>query len=126
MIDNSLVFSAEQAVTTTAASTNVVRTKGGDVPNRLFLVVRVDTAFAGCTSVTPSVETDDASAFSSAATVATFPTYPVASLTAGMLGIIPLPLGLKDYLRMKYTVVGTATAGKISAFITDNPNIGLD
>lgn len=126
MIDNSLVLSAEQAVTTTAPSTNVVKTNGGDVPNRLFLVVRVDTAFAGCTSVTPSVETDDASAFSSAATVATFPTYPVDSLTAGMLGIIPLPLGLKDYLRMKYTVVGTATAGKISAFITDNPNIGLD
>lgn len=126
MIDNSLVLSAEQAVTTTAPSTNVVKTNGGDVPNRLFLVVRVDTAFVGCTSVTPSVETDDASAFSSAATVATFPTYPAASLTAGMLGIIPLPLGLKDYLRMKYTVVGTATAGKISAFITDNPNIGLD
>jgi len=126
MIDNSLVFSAEQAVTTTAPSTNVVKTNGGDVPNRLFLVVRVDTAFTGCTSVAPSVETDDASAFSSAETVATFPTYPVASLTAGLLGIIPLPLGLKDYLRMKYTVVGTATAGKISAFITDNPNIGLD
>lgn len=126
MIDNSLVFSAEQAVTTTAASTNVVKTNGGDVPNRLFLVVRVDTAFAGCTSVTPSVETDDAEAFSSAETVATFPTYPVASLTAGMVGIIPLPLGLKDYLRMKYTVVGTATAGKISAFVTDNPEIGLN
>lgn len=126
MIDNSLVFSDAQAVTTTAPSTNVVKTNGGDVPNRLFLVVRVDSAFAGCTSVTPSVETDDASAFSSAETVATFPTYPVASLTEGMLGIIPLPLGLKDYLRMKYTVAGTATAGKISAFITDNPNIGLD
>ena len=47
MIDNSLVFSDKQAVTTTAASTNVVKTNGGDVPNRLFLVVRVDSAFAG-------------------------------------------------------------------------------
>lgn len=125
MLDNTLVLSNEQAVTTTAPSTNIIKTGGGDVPNRLFLVVRVDTAFVGCTSVTPSVETDNASAFSSAETVAQLPTYPVASLTAGMMAIVPLPLGLKDYVRMKYTVVGTATAGKISAFITDNPNIGL-
>jgi hypothetical protein len=52
------------------------------------------------------------------------PTYPVASLTAGMIGIIPLPLGLKKYVRMYYTVAGSnATTGKISAYITDNPGI---
>ena len=126
MLDNTLVLSNEQAVTATAASTNIINTGGGDVPNRLFLVLRVDVAFATCTSVTPSVETDSASAFSSASTVMTFPTYPVASLTQGMVAIVPLPLGLKDYVRVKYTVAGSnATAGKISAFITDNPNIGL-
>lgn len=125
MLDNTLVLSKEQAVTTTAASTNIIKTNGGDVPNRLFLVVRVDTSFTGCTSVAPSVETDNASAFSSAETVMSLPVYPLASLTAGMMAIVPLPLGLKDYVRMKYTVVGTATAGKISAFITDNPNVGL-
>ena len=125
MLDNTLVLSNEQAVTTTAASTNIIKTNGGDVPNRVFLVVRVDTTFTGCTSVTPSVETDSASAFSSASTVMTLPTYPVASLTAGLVAIVPLPLGLKDYVRVKYTVVGTATAGKFSAFITDNPNVGL-
>ena len=126
MFDKTLVLSDEQAVTSTAASTNIIKTNGGDVPNRLFLVIRVDVSFATCTSVTPSVETDDASAFSSAETVMTLPTYPVASLTAGMVGIVPLPLGLKDYVRVKYTVAGSnATAGKISAFITDNPNVGL-
>lgn len=124
MIDNSLVFSDKQAVTATAASENIIKLGGGDVPNRLFLVLRVDTAFAGCTSVTPSVETDDAEAFSAAETVMTFPTYPLASLTAGMMAVVPLPLGLKKYARMKYTVAGTATAGLVSAFITDNPGIG--
>lgn len=124
MIDNSLVFSEAQAVTATAVSENIINLGGGDVPNRLFLVLRVDTAFKGCTSVTPSVETDDADAFTAAETVMTFPAYPVASLTEGMLAVVPLPLGLKKYARMKYTVAGTATAGNISAFITDNPGIG--
>lgn len=127
MLDNTLIFSDEQAVTTTAASTNVVQTNGGDVPNRLFVVLRVDESFATCTSVTPTMETADASAFSSPETIATLPTYLTAALTAGkVLAVFALPLGMKKYCRMKYTVAGsTATAGKISAFITDNPNIGL-
>lgn len=124
MIDNSLVFSEGQAVTATDVSENVIKLGGGDVPNRLFLVLRVDTSFAGCTSVTPSVETNDEEVFTAAETVMTFPTYPVASLTAGMMAVVPLPLGLKKFVRMKYAVAGTGTAGKISAFITDNPGIG--
>ena len=126
MLDKTLELSTEQAVTATAASTNVAQFNGGDTPRRLFIVLQVNVDFATCTSVTPSVETDNASAFSSAETVMTLPTYPVASLTAGMTAIVPLPLGLKKYVRMKYTVAGSnATAGKISAYITDNPGIGM-
>ena len=125
MLDNTLIFSDAQAVTTTAASTNVVQTNGGDVPNRLFVVLRVEEDFASCTSVTPSMETADSSAFSSPETIAILPTYAVAALKAGTLAIFALPLGMKKFCRMKYTVSGTATAGKISTFITDNPNIGL-
>lgn len=124
MLDKTLELSTEQAVTASAASTNVAQLNGGDTPRRLFVVIKVDADFATCTSVTPSVQTDDASNFSSASTLATMPTYPVASLTAGMIGIIPLPLGLKKYVRMYYTVAGSnATTGKISAYITDNPGI---
>jgi len=126
MLDKTLELSTEQAVTASAASTNAAQFNGGDTPRRLFVVLQVNADFATCTSVTPSVQTDDASNFSSAETVMTLPTYPVASLTAGMTAVVPLPLGLKKYVRMYYTVAGSnATTGKISAYITDNPGIGL-
>lgn len=126
MLDNTLFFSDGQAVTDTAASTNVLDLGGGEF-NPLYLVVKTGTAFATCTSVTAALQTSDDSTFSSATTLLTLPTWAVASLTANtLLAKIRLPLGLKKYVRLYYTVAGSdATAGTLDAFLTDNPSVGV-
>lgn len=130
--DQQTLFSDEQAVTATAASTNsidlgatgtpyggvaLVRDvgKSGSVP----ISVTVTATFATLTSLTISVETDDNSSFSSAATVFTTTAIPVATLVAGysVPMLIEFPEGTKErYVRLKYTVTGSnATTGKITA-----------
>ncbi len=126
MRDMTLFFSEKQAVTATANSTNTVYLGGGDVAHGLFFVAQVEDAFAGLTKVNIALETSDAETFTSAETVLTLPDYPVADLTAGaILAKVCLPLGMKKYARVKYTVTGTGTAGTISAFLMDNPAVGI-
>lgn len=126
------LFSDAQAVTATAASTNLIdlgaqgtvvgqsaalaydHGQGTYIP---LLVQAVET-FATLTSLTVTVETDDNAAFSSATTIATTTAIPVASLTAGYIfGLTAIPTGaVERYIRLKYTVAGSsATAGKITA-----------
>lgn len=126
MRDNTLFYSEEQAVTATATSTNVINLGGGDVVHGLYFVMQVGTAFAGLTKMAATLETSDDEAFSSAETVLALAEYPVASLTENaVLCKVCLPLGMKKYSRVKYTVTGTGTAGTINAFLMDNPGVGL-
>jgi hypothetical protein len=129
LIDAQNTFSNSQAITASAASTDVldlgaVRNIG--VGEHLYIVFHVTVAFTDTGSdstVTPSLETDDNSSFSSAATVDTFATlaaltpantyrfYPLAPITAAGL--------YERYLRVYYTVAGgNLTTGSISAFLT--------
>jgi hypothetical protein len=134
LVDKQLEFSDSQAVTTTAISTNVIdtlpMTGNPNLTQNLggfqgaFLVVQVDVTFTGATSMAISLESD------STANLATSPTVHFnsgaileASLIAGSNGgnliVIPLPAGAYErFLGLRYTVVGTHTAGSISAFIT--------
>lgn len=128
------LFSEGQAVTATAASTNVIdlgeqgtvvgqsaalaydHGQGGYIP----LQIQVTETFATLTSLTVTVETDDNAAFSSATTVATTIATAVASLKAGyVFELTALPIRVTErYVRLKYTVGGSnATAGKITAGI---------
>ena len=128
MLDNTLFFSDAQAITASAASSNVIQLNGGDLHHGLYLVLKVVGAdFATCTSITPSLQTSDESTFSSPTTAMTLPTYAVASLTNGtVLAKVCLPVGMKKFARLYYTVTGSnATAGKMEAFLTDNPGIGI-
>ena len=122
LLDQQALFSAAQAITATAASTNVIDTgsnkdvgKYGDIP-LLFQVVE---SFNTLTSLTVTVQTDDNSAFSSATDVLSL-TIPLASLVQGYKSpVITLPMKLERYIRLNYTVTGTApTAGKVTAGIT--------
>jgi hypothetical protein len=135
IVDNTLVFSDSQAVTATAASTNVIDLGAPGTPfgaanavsfdigkgTDIAILVEVTEAFATLTSLTVSMETDDNSGFSSPATVVTGAAIPVASLTLGYVFQFParIPLGVNErYLRLKYTVAGSsATTGKIFAGI---------
>ncbi|WP_076738221.1 Bbp16 family capsid cement protein [Cronobacter sakazakii] len=119
LLDQQALFSAAQAITASSASTNVIDTgssldsgKGGDVP----LLIQVVEGFNNLTSLAVTVQTDDNSAFSSATDVITM-TIPLASLTLGYkTPVINLPMKLERYVRLNYTVTGTApTTGKVTA-----------
>ncbi|EPQ4425722.1 Bbp16 family capsid cement protein [Klebsiella pneumoniae] len=122
LLDRQALFSAAQAITATAASTNVIDTgsnkdvgKYGDIP----LLIQVVEGFNNLTSLTVTVQTDDNSAFSSAADVLSM-TIPLASLVLGYKSpVITLPMKMERYIRLNYTVTGTApTTGKVTAGIT--------
>ena len=118
LLDQQALFSAAQAITATAASTNVIDTgsnKDGDIP----LLIQVVEGFNNLTSLTVTVQTDDNSAFSSAADVLSM-TIPLASLVLGYKSpVITLPMKMERYIRLNYTVTGTApTTGKVTAGIT--------
>lgn len=122
LLDQQALFSAAQAITATAASTNVIDTgsnkdvgKYGDIP----LIIQVVEGFNNLTSLTVTVQTDDNSAFSSAADVLSM-TIPLASLVLGYKSpVITLPMKMERYIRLNYTVTGTApTTGKVTAGIT--------
>lgn len=121
LFDAKLLMSSNQAITATAASTDVIDRgdskdvgKAGDVP----IAVQVTEAFNNLTSLAIAIQTDSDSAFGSAVTLATV-TVALADLKAGyQLPIITLPKGCKRYLRLNYTVTGTApTTGKVTAGI---------
>lgn len=126
-LDSQAIFSNEQAITATAASTNVVELSkangkfsevayGKPIP----LLIQVVEDFATLTSLTVAVQTDDNAAFSSATTLASA-TLAVAALKAGAkFPIKEIPAGNEGFVRLYYTVTGSnATTGKITAGIVD-------
>lgn len=121
LFDAKLLMSNKQAITATAASTDVIDTanpkdygKGGDVP----LAIQVTESFNNLTSLAIAIQTDDNSAFSSPKTLATV-TVLAADLVVGYKSpIITLPQGCERFLRINYTVTGTApTTGRVMAGI---------
>ena len=133
-LDEQALFSDQQAITTTAVSTNLVNLGeaatapyapaptsqdfggGQDIP----MLIQVTEDFAGGTSLKVDMQVDDNSAFSSPETVASSPVYVTADLVAGKQLPIPvLPSGVdQQFLRLNYTVVGIMTAGRVTAGIT--------
>lgn len=129
ILDKQNLFSEDQAITTTAASSNVIDlgADGADVNSPNFkdaeVLVQVTTAFAGGTSIVATLQTDDNAAFSSATSLLATAAIATASLVAGyQFAIGKLPkVGLERYIRINYTVVGTMTAGAVMAgLILDN------
>ena len=128
LMDNTLVFSDGQKITATAASTNKVdQLAAGDAFAALWLVVDVKEAFDKLTSLGIAVETDDDATFGSKKVLATV-TAALADLTADANVVkMRLPLGCKRYIRLNYTVTGTApTAGSVKAFLTPMPPIDVE
>lgn len=128
IIDKSLMLSAAQAVTATAASTNYIDLGAArDIGNGqgLELIVNCDTAAlsTGSSTVTFALQSDDNTSFSSPTTVATSAAIAKASLTAAtVVWRAPIPkFTAERYLRLYYTVaVADLTAGAFTAFIVLN------
>lgn len=140
ILDKTLTFSENQAVTATAISTNVIQLPAVDtVPgesagiarnlgagNEIPLLIQVTEAFATLASLTITLETADNAALSSNAVVM-FSTgaIPAASLVAGYKTAIRwLPdMTMKEFVGLRYTVGGSnATAGKITAALATERN----
>lgn len=131
IFDKQTQFSAAQAITATAASTNVIDLLAAGIPygddaaltrdQGLFdipLLIQVVTTFDNLTTLVAAVQTDDNSSFSSPTTVVSSPAIPLASLTAGYQFVFDrIPRKTSErYIRLHYTVAGTApTAGAVTA-----------
>lgn len=131
IFDKQSLLSNAQAITVTAASTNVIDLgpiatgitrdigKGTDIP-LLIQVVEKFTA-AGAATLTIDLQTDSVENFASPKTVWTSGAIAVADLVAGKV-VIPeaIQRGTDErYLRLNYTVAtGPMTAGKIVAGVT--------
>ena len=126
-LDSQAIFSDEQAITATAASTNVVEiSKANGVFSEVAfgepipLLIQVVEDFNNLTSLKVGIQTDDNENFSSAKTLAEA-TLLIADLKAGAkFPIKEVPAGNEGYMRLYYTVTGTATTTvKITAGIAD-------
>ncbi|MGL4315338.1 MAG: Bbp16 family capsid cement protein [Pseudomonas sp.] len=130
IIDKFLELSSAQAITVTAPSTNVIdagATKsaslGRDIGSgkQLFLEVNITTSMAGSGTLTIALQ--DSADNSTFADVLELPAIAVAALTAGKTYYVPLPAGLRRYIRANYTITsGPFTAGALQASIVDGWN----
>ena len=124
MYDKLNTFGTDQAVTTTAASTDIVdlgaaRDMGNGEPLELVILVTETVTAAGAATVTFTLETDDNAGFSSTLVLAGSGAMAKAVLTAGTEVLrVKVPLDAERYLRTNYTVAtGPLTAGKFTAFL---------
>ena len=124
MYDKLNTFGTDQAVTTTAASTDIVdlgaaRDIGNGEPLELVILVTQSVTAAGAATVTFTLETDDNAAFSSPVVLANSGAIGKAALGAGTEVLrVKVPLDAERYLRTNYTVAtGPLTAGTFTAFL---------
>jgi len=119
LFDAKLLMSSAQAITATAVSTDTIDRgdqkdvgKAGDIP----ILVQVVEAFNTLTSLTVELQTDDNSAFSTPRSLFSV-VVPLADLKLGyQIPVITLPQKTERFLRLNYTVTGTApTLGKVTA-----------
>ena len=137
ILDHTLVLSDQQAITASAASTNVWDTLAVGLPANwvtartrdlghgfapIPILVQVTTTFATLTSLKVAVQMDTTAAFSSPTIIAETEEIVAAELVAGyrFKMIAQLPEGATEqFIRLYYTVAGAAaTAGKVLAAVT--------
>src|SRR3990167_1413897 len=121
ILDKTLLFSDAQAITVTAASTNVIdlgvdRDLG---QSDIDVLIQVLTAFtaAGAATLTIALQTDNDEAFGSPTVLYTSAAIAVASLVVGFNPFkLKLPQTTERYLRLSFTVTtGPMTAGALTA-----------
>ena len=123
ILDKQHAMSEAQAVTASAASTNIIDlTKAGDAQEELYLYIHVDGEAAtavGSATVTFALQTDDNSGFSSATTMWSSAAIGKATLVDKYVVFKGrIPQGCERYLRVYFTVAtGPLTAGKFSAYL---------
>jgi hypothetical protein len=123
LLDAQLQFSAAQALTATAVSTNVidlgaVRQIGVGEPLSILVCVIVAADFTTANETYQiDIQTDDNSAFSSATTLSST-ILTAAQLTLGAVRAIAVPrYNMERYLRLNYTLGGTTPTVTLSTWL---------
>lgn len=123
LLDAQLQFSASQAITVDAVSTNIIdlgvaRQIGVGEPMVVFIAVIVAAdATTGDETYSFELQTDDNSSFSSATTLFD-QDIPRANLTLGSQHVIAIPTArVERYIRLNYDVGGTTPTITVSAWL---------
>lgn len=119
-IDKALQVSSEQAVTATAASTDVIdfghANPNSGLNDNVTMAITVDESATAAGAATVTFSVQDSADNSTFADVAVTAAIGKASLVAGFQVLIPMPYKHRRYVRVNYTVAtGPLTAGKFSA-----------
>ena len=123
ILDKFLQVSSKQAVTASAASTDVIDF-GQANPNTGMdditeMVITVDEAVAAAGAATVQFSIQDSADNATFVDVAMTGAIAKAELSLGKQVVIPMPVKLRRYCRVYYTVgAGPLTAGKFTASIT--------
>jgi hypothetical protein len=110
-VDRENLFSNAQALTVTAASTDLIdlgQERRLGVGEPMCVVIGCDVAMAGTTpTMIATLQSDDNAGFSSATSVVVSPTF--SSFAAGAKYVLPIPPGVatERYIRVNYTMGGT-------------------
>ncbi|MEO1193590.1 MAG: Bbp16 family capsid cement protein [Pseudomonadota bacterium] len=124
LIDTRLTFSASQALTASAASTDRIdlETDRDIGPGRtLYLVMNVEVAADATTgneTYQVTLQTDTSGSFPSPADLVTR-AIDAGDLSAGSLHVIPVPLTNERFLRVYYTLGGTTPSMTVTTWLTD-------
>ena len=124
IIDKFLQVSNAQAVTASAASTDVIdagATKNASIgrdigAGDMYMVITCSEAATAAGAATVTFSVQDSADNSSFADVIVSAAIGKAAITVGSKVVLPLPPGMRRYIRAYYTVAtGPLTAGKFSA-----------
>lgn len=120
IIDKLLQVSNEQAVTATAASTDVIDFGQANpdvgMAECCKMVITTDESATAAGAATVTFAVQDSADNSTFADVSVTAAIGKATLVAGYQIVIPMPTKLRRYCRVNYTVgTGPLTAGKFSA-----------
>ena len=130
IIDRQLQVSNEQAVTVSAASTDVIDfgqlNPNSGMSDRLDLSITVDEAVAAAGAATVTFSIQDSADNSTFADIALTAAIAKTSLPIGAQVTIPMPNTHRRYVRVYYTVgTGPLTAGKFSAQIVTGLQLNI-
>ena len=124
-------LSDSQALTATAASTNIIDF-GSDrnigIGEQLALLVNVEVAAdftTGDETYSVAIQADDNASFSSATTVASFSIIGGTAAGTKFVQLIPADQTTERFLRLNYTLAGTSPSVTVSAHIIPANN-GVD
>jgi hypothetical protein len=111
-VDRENLFSNAQALTATAASTDLIdlgQERRLGIGEPMCVVIGCDVAMGGTSpTMIATLQSDDNAGFSSATTVVVSPTF--SAFAAGAKYVLPIPPGTatERYLRINYTMGGTS------------------